>query len=420
MVTVPLGSDAYERLYGREPVVQLINRFVERTPTNQIEGTSLLARPGTTFETRQGSGPVRFIDTQQGAFAGDLFYVSGDQLYRYDGDTNLAINGAFANEGRLSGAFVSGAGFEFLFIADGSTLQYYEGISAATGLLTASGDILDNDTVAIDNVHYQWVSGSVDTGTPDGTMGAPFLVALGTTNEITLRNLRQALNGTGVGGTTYTTNLTQHTTVRGQSSDDTTLRVAARERGTGGNSITITETGANIAWGTATLEGGGSHTLRGVPVPDDQAIVAVETLASFVVAVVSNSQRFYWIRPGETTIEPLDFAEAESEPDEINDVVRVGDALYMLGQSSTEVWYANPNQQSVLAPGGAASPTFIPQQGLAFSQGAIQGTAVRIRNRLLVVAEDGRVYIIGQNEAVSNHGIEERIRLARRALQQGS
>ena len=72
----------------------------------------------------------------------------------------------------------------------------------------------------------------------------------------------------------------------------------ARDRGTGGNSITTTETGANLSWGAVTLEGGGAQALNGVVTPDDVGIISLATLASFVIAVVVNSQRFYWIQPG--------------------------------------------------------------------------------------------------------------------------
>ena len=414
MTSVPLGIGAYERNYGQEPEIELFNRFFEQTPTNQIEGSVLLARPGDTFFNSAGTGPIRWLGSQDGAFSTDLFFVSNETLYRYDGTTNIAINGVIQTGSVPSATFVAGPGYEHLFIADGNTLQYYDGISAATGTLTASGAISAADTVEIDSVYYEWTAGSVDAGSPAGTMANPWLVALGASDAEALANLLQALNATGTAGTTYSTALTAHLTVEGVQSDATTLGVRARTRGTGGNSISTTETGANLAWGAATLEGGGAHTLNGVVTPDDVSIVALETLNSFVIAVQSLSQRFYWIRPGEVTIDPLDFAEAEREPDEIVDIIRVGDRLYLLGQSSTEVWYSNTSTDP-------DASQFIPQQGLAFSQGVLPGTAVRIRNRLLGIAEDGIVYdITAGGQRVSNSGVEERIRVARRAQQLGA
>lgn len=405
MTSVPLGIGAYRRTYGQEPEIQLLNRFFEQTPTNQVEGSVLLARPGNTFFVAAGQGQPRWVGHQPGAFGGDLFFVINETLYRYDGiNTPIAINGVIGGSGTPSVTFVAGPGYEHLFIADGLLLQVYDGQAAATGTLTVSGgSIVATDTVEMDGVYYEWTAGSVDAGSPAGTMANPWLVDLGASDTAALANLLQAINASGVAGTTYSTALTAHLTVEGVSSDATELNVRSRTRGTGGNSVTTTETGANISWGAATLEGGGAQALNGVPAPDGVGIISLATLASFVFAVAANSQRFYWIQPGAVVIDPLDFAEAESEPDEIIQVLRVGDALYFLGQTSTEVWYAS----------GQANAPILRQQGLAFSQGTIEGTAVQIRQQLFTVAEDGKVYqIAGSPQRISDNGIEERVRLA--------
>ena len=405
MTAVPLGVGAYRRTYGQEPTVELLNRFFEQTPTNQVEGSVLLARPGNTFFVAAGAGQPRWVGHQPGAFNDDLFFVINETLYRYDGTTTpIAINGVVGGTGTPSVTFVAGAGYEHLFIADGLNLQYYDGIAAAVGTLTvAGGNIAATETFEIDGVYYEWTAGSVDAGTPAGTLANPWLVALGSNDTEALTNARLALNAGGTAGTTYSTALTMHLTVEGTTSTATELNVRARTRGTGGNSISTTETGANISWGAVTLEGGGAQSLNGVVTPDDVGIVSLSSLASFAVAVVANSARFYWILPGELTIDPLNFATAESEPDELIQVLRVGDALYFLGQTSTEVWYAS----------GDATAPFLRQQGLAFSQGTIEGTAVQIRQQLFTVAEDGIVYqVAGAPRRISNNGIEERVRLA--------
>ncbi len=408
MTTVPLGVGAYQRDYAQGPEIRLINRFFEQSPVNQVEGSVLLARPGSKLLTGAGNGPIRRIVTQPGVFDGDMFFVSGDALFRYSASGVITpINGLIEGNGTPAVTFVAGPGYQHLFIADGVTLQYYDGQAAATGTLTATGAIADTDTVEIDNVYYAWTAGSVDAGSPAGTLANPWLVNLGANTEASLTNIFQAINGTGIAGTTYSTALTPHLTVEAVSSTASTLFVRARERGAAGNTITTTETGANIAWAAATLEGGGAQALNGVPTPDDVGVVSLATLASFVLVAVAQSQRFYWIRPGEVVIDPLDFAEAESEPDQLIELLRVGDAVYMFGQSSTEVWYASGNE---------AAP-FFPQQGLAFSQGAIEGTSVQIRTQVITVAEDGKVYqIAGGPQRISDNGIEERIRKALLAL----
>ncbi len=410
MATVPLGQGAFNRTYAQEPEIELLNRFLEGAETNQVEQSILLARPGNTFLVGAGDGPIRKIAHQDGVFNGDLFFVSDETLFRYDGTTVTTILGTVATGGNPSITFVAGAGYEHLFIADGTLLQYYEGTTSATGTLTVSGSIIATDVVLIDAAHYEWTAGSVDFGAPDGSLANPYLVALGASDTDALANLVKALNVTGVAGTDYSTATQINVNVEGTSSDATTLVATARVAGTGGNSIVTTViSGAGIAWGSGTLLGGGVDSLLGVVTPDDVAMVSLTTLASFVLCVVSNSQRFYWIQPGATTIDALDFAEAESEPDETISVQRIGDSAYMIGQTSTEVWYKNTSTD-------LTASDFVPQQGLAFSQGAIEGSVVPIRTQAILVAEDGIVYqIVGGPKRISTNGIEERIRLARAA-----
>lgn len=412
MTGIPLGLGAYNRTYAQEPQIELLNRFFEKNPTNQVENNALLARPGSKVLVSAGSGQVRVMDHQPGVFGGDLFFVVNDTLFRYDGvSAPFAIGGSIAGSGQPSITFVAGAGYEHLFIADGTLLQYYDGISAASGTLTVSGgNIIATDTVTVDAAFYEFTAGSVDAGSPDGTVGNPYLINLGASDTDALSNLKNALNITGVAGADYSTATQINVNVDGFSSDDTTLVVKARVRGAGGNAIPIAETGANIAWGAATLANGGNEALNGVATPDDVGMVSLTNLAGFVICVVSQSQRFYWIRPGATIIDAFDFATAESEPDEIISAKRIGDSLWLFGQSSTEVWYAV----------GSTDPTasqFAPQSGLAFSQGVLEGTVVQIRTQVMLVAEDGIVYkVVGGVGRLSNNGIEERIRLAQTVL----
>ena len=411
MTGVPLGSGAYNRTYAQEPEIQLLNRFLERAPTNPIEQTILLTRPGNAFLVGAGDGPIRMIKTQPGAFNGDLFFVSGESLFRYDGTTITPIAGTVALGGNPSADFVVGdatavtTAYEHLFIADGTLLQFYPGLSKSKGTLTVTTTIVATETVTVDTAYYEWTAGSVDAGSPAGTMADPYLLALGVDTKAALLNLIRALNLSGTAGTDYSTVTQKNANVEGLQSDELTAIVRARVAGVGGDSIATTETMANASWAAATLEGGGIHQLDGVETPDDVAMKSVVTLASHVIVVPANSQRFYWILPGEIIIDPLDFATAESEPDQIIEAVRVGDSVYMVGQSSTEVWYAN-------AAATTTTSRFLRQQGLAFNQGGLEGTVVPIRTQLFVVAEDGVAYqIAGGPKRVSNNGIEERIRL---------
>lgn len=411
MTGVPLGLGAFNRAYAQAPEIQLINRFLESAPYNPVEQTILLTRPGNNFLVGAGDGPIRLLKTQPGAFNGDLFFVSGETLFRYDGTTVTEIAGTVALGGNPKADFVVGdatavtTAYEHLFIADGTLLQVYPGLSKAKGVLTVTTTIVATETVTVDTAVYEWTAGDVNAGAPAGTIGDPYLLALGVDTEAALANLIKALNLTGTAGTDYSTATQKNANIEGFLSDALTATVRARVAGTAGNILVTTETMANASWAAGTLEGGGVHQLDGVATPDDVAMKTVVTLASHVLVIVANSQRFYWILPGEITIDVLNFATAESEPDQIIEAERVGDAVYMVGQSSTEVWYANPNATEVTS-------RFLRQQGLAFNQGGIEGSVVPIRTQLFVVAEDGVAYqVAGGPKRFSTNGIEERIRL---------
>ena len=113
--------------------------------------------------------------------------------------------------------------------------------------------------------------------------------------------------------------LEPHPDVRSVTSTATSLTVEAREAGTAGNAIVTTViAGAGLSWGAATLQDGGVPTFRQVAVPDDVGIISVGYIAGFVICVVAQGYdangRFYWIEPGFTTIDALNFATAERAP----------------------------------------------------------------------------------------------------------
>ena len=113
--------------------------------------------------------------------------------------------------------------------------------------------------------------------------------------------------------------------------------------------------------------------------------------------------RFYWINPGENTIDPLDFATAERSPDGITQVLVFGDMFWLMGQNTTEPWittgvYATPMER---------------YQGILYDRGCWPDTAVQVKDSIILVDEDGAVFQIKSGQSrISNPAIEERIRLA--------
>jgi len=86
-----------------------------------------------------------------------------------------------------------------------------------------------------------------------------------------------------------------------------------------------------------------------------------------------------------------------------------GDQVLIMGEASTENWYAT----------GDLNAPFAPIEGRVYQRGAIDGTACAVADSVMLVGDDGVAYEIGYQygtsadwgvHRISNHGIEERIR----------
>lgn len=156
-----------------------------------------------------------------------------------------------------------------------------------------------------------------------------------------------------------------------------------------------------IADGFTLKQTNGVAALASVVVPDGLGVVSLDIINGYIILVIANSQRCYWINPGELTIDPLNFFEAERAPDWVHQVRTVGDQFWLLGYEVTEVWRHT----------GAALAPFQRIEGRLFDRGIWGGTAVRIKDSVVVVGNDGRVYnVVGAPEPISNPGIAEIIR----------
>ena len=399
------------RQVAAEPVITLKNRYAEQNPRLNDTPVSLISRPRLKKFAEVGPGHIRKVFSTPGVFADELFVVSGTDLYRggYDGAFDLIGTISTSITGDVSMCAVAPIGTTpaFLYIAEGGVLWVYTENGQASGHLDIAGTIANNDTVEIDGVYYKWVSTSVDAGTPAGTVGSPWLVAKGTNNGEAMTNLYNAINLTGVAGTDYSTGTVQHTSMFAGSVSATDLYVYAIEFGISGNGKSLTETSANAAWTAATTAGGGADQIRQVMVPDDSGAISVAQINSYVIVVPTQTEeingRFFWINPGETKIDPTDFATAERSPDGINQVVVFGEMFWLMGQNTTEPW---------ITTGDLTAPVerF---KGVLYDRGAWAGTAVQIKDRLVTIDEDGGVWMIaGGAQRVSSPDIEEKIRRA--------
>lgn len=400
---IPLGTSDFVRSIAETPAIHLINRYFESDPTNQDDQIALLCRPSLKLWLEVGTGPIRGIYSQPGAFEEALFVVSGFNVYSIAQDESVTLIGSLATG---TSAVSMTATDTYLFIADGTALYYYTTNDYSTGTLTASGAISAGEQVVIGTTYYQFAA-DVTTGTPDGTASFPWLVALGTGTEQALENLAAAIGATGEPGVDYNSGIVPNPDAAAVSSDATTLVIRALYPGVDGDSVVTTETGVNLAWGAGVLAGGGGSNFAEVVVPDGDGIIAVGAIASYTICVVAQGYekngRFYWIEPGEIIIDPLNFATAERSPDPANDVKVVGDQFWLPGPSTNEVWYLAGDP---LAP-------FYRQQGRLFDKGVWGGSVIQIKDDVMAVGVDGTVYRIGATPVVvSTPGIAQRIREA--------
>lgn len=200
------------------------------------------------------------------------------------------------------------------------------------------------------------------------------------------------------------------TTLYRCSDDGTHVTISGTVSGTGHVSMALMSgvgyTILFIANGTSLQFYEDAAALVTVATPGSVGISALAGLAGYVLAAQANSDRMYFIEPGAVIIDALNFVTAEYEPDKIEDIIVVGDSAYVIGQSVTEVWYAT----------GQADPAFAPNQGRTFHRGMVSGTAVRVKENIMLVGDDGNVYVLGNPTPVSTNSIAERIRKRRRPL----
>ena len=408
-----IGKGDYRRSVPAIPSVVLKNRFFETNPVLNADQTSLISRPGMKLITTLGTGLIRKVFQEPGVFGDAAFVVSGLDLYKLTlsltssllGTIGLAVTASV--EMAAAANLGEGSVPERLFIADGGILWVYMDNAQSIGALVASAAPANNDTVTIGTVVYKFTTGSVDAGTPAGTGANPWLVARTGVAATDLEALFHAINDSGTAGTEYSTALTPHTTVEAYNVTINTLYVVARAYGTAGDLIATTETSANLAWGAATLQDGGEPHLRQVPMPNDVGAISVAHINQYIIVIPAQGNningRFYWIDPGEVTVDPLNFATAERAPDACNQVVVYSDMFWLCGQTTTEPWVMT----------GDADAPVQRFRGILYDRGCWEGTACKVKDSLILCDQDGAVFQIqGGLKRISRPDIEERIRTA--------
>lgn len=143
--------------------------------------------------------------------------------------------------------------------------------------------------------------------------------------------------------------------------------------------------------------------------PDSASVRAVCVINFLFVAARSDGTypgRFYWsaVNNGNSW-DALDFATAERVPDDLLDVVALGDNIWLFGQTSLEVWQNTGN----------ATLPFTRIEQVAFDKGIIAtGAWAKADNSLFFIASDGVVYRAeaGSPVKVSEAWLNAKIRAA--------
>lgn len=404
---VPLSKSDYSRGVAKEARISTRNRYFEQNPILS-QDFAMISRPALRRWIYVGNGPIRAVYSQPGTFNEALFVVSDTEWYRVEKNgVKTLLQAGLQPTGSVEHAGTANIGEtpEFMFMTDGRNLYCYVENGFAKG--TISGSPANTDVVRVGTTYYKFTNASVDAGTPAGTLAFPWLVALGGTDTLSWANLAAAFSANGVAGTQYSTALTAANPDIVVIAISSLVSVRATAIGILGNGVVTTETGAGMAWTAGTLTGGGGPSVTVVQTPDDVGVISLGYIASYVVVVPAQGEgvngQFYWIEPGETTIDPLNFATAERAPDPILQVRVFVDQFWIPGTNTTEVWYFTGNFDSPVAR----------LQGVTFDRGVWEGTAVQVKESMIIVDADGGVFqIAGGLKRISRPDIEERIRVA--------
>lgn len=175
--------------------------------------------------------------------------------------------------------------------------------------------------------------------------------------------------------------------------------------GTGPSSFAASATEVLVTRGTTPHSYNGTN-LAVAPVMDADDnpydVRAVGYLGGYFIAVRDGTNRFYWSTSQNGRLwDGLDFAAAESEPDELIEVYVVNDGLWLMGAETVEFWQLT-----------GADPPFARVEGFLLKKGMIAtGCAAEADNTLFWWGHDNRIYRAAQGapQGVSDNAIEEQL-----------
>lgn len=160
------------------------------------------------------------------------------------------------------------------------------------------------------------------------------------------------------------------------------------------------------------IAGGGTlyaydTSLATIALPDDApaagTVQDIDQLDGYALVLLPNG-RFYWIVPGASTIDPLNYATAESLPDGARAIRRLGDEFVIHGTQGAEIWQAT----------GDPDAPFQRATGRGYEKGCLyRDTVVRFDNTLVWVTDQYEVCRASAvPQVISDPALSDRIRRA--------
>lgn len=141
-------------------------------------------------------------------------------------------------------------------------------------------------------------------------------------------------------------------------------------------------------------------TLAQIAFPDDADVERILIGGSRLIAIRADTGQFYWTEPLGSTIDALDFATAENQPDRLLDHLFIDDILLLFGAETVEFW---PNT-------GDDDLPFQPLEGRVIEKGIrASGCAVPIGSTFAWVTNENQVCLQDENTIISSPGLQARI-----------
>ena len=144
-------------------------------------------------------------------------------------------------------------------------------------------------------------------------------------------------------------------------------------------------------------------TLAAVALPDSFSPLRIVVAASRLVLIEKNTQTLFWSNVLSDTVDALSFAEAESSPDLLLDMILIGDTLLLFGQATTEFWVISGTDPDL---------PFVPIIGRVFAKGLRNtGAATRLvsSNAFAWVSETDQICMNDPSKIISDSELELRI-----------